>query len=173
MRWRLDLLAVLALAACAAPPRPGGEVRVEVLRMMTLQELDADADRLDSTELRRREVTGVRPFVGAGRVAVTRCALADNELLFSLAVLPDGTGVVPGNLMVVHLGDRDRGELDRAVGPVTQPAWLVRGSMARAWQSSRTLLPWSSLPAEDTVEPAIEQQYHRVKSGMLLRCRAP
>jgi len=156
MPARLGL--VLALAGCAAAPEPppGSEVRAEMVRLIDEQELARDsglrARLLPSAA--RRDAAGVELYAAEGRLAVTRCALAAHEMLFPLAVLPRGIVPEQGDLMRVRLGDET--VPDEALGIVTEPVELERGSVPTA-----------------AMEAGAEGQYFRVEGGWLVRCLAP
>lgn len=172
MRWFFRLCAALVAAGCAAPPAlpPGTEVRAEMVRLLTVQDLERD------TGLRawllpgaaRRDAGDAAAFAAEGRLAVTRCGLVDFEVLFPLAVLPRGIAPEAGELVRVRLGDGVTA--DEALGIVTEPAELERGSMPRASEETLALPPWTATPPEAQPDPFVAAQYVRVTGAWLVRC---
>lgn len=174
MRWVAGLGLFLVAGCSMAPPPAGSEVRMDVMRPATAADVSPEGRFLTEAERRHlRLARGLREAAAAGRVVVARCALADRDLLFAYAVLPDAAMPKWGELIRVRLGDREAGELDLVLGQVTEPAGLVRGSIPYEIVAYRSIVPWSTTAIEGEVSPFVQAQYGKIQSGRVVKCVAP
>ena len=172
---RVAGLAVILAAGCSVPPLPAGSVvRMDVMRVATVGDVSPEGRFLTEAERRHLRVArGLREAAAAGRVVVARCTLADRDLLFAHAVLAEGPVPGSGEAVRVRLGDREAGEPDRVLGPVTDPPGLVRGSLPYEIVAYRSIVPWSTTAIEGEVSPFVRAQYGKIQSGRVVKCLAP
>jgi hypothetical protein len=147
---------------------------MDVVRPATVGDVSPEGRFLTEEERRHlRLARGLREAAAAGRVVVARCALADRELLFAYAALPDGPVPAWGEVVRVRLGNREAGELDRVLGKVTEPPGLVRGYVPYEIVAYRSIVPWSTTAIEGEVSPFVQAQYAKIQSGRVVKCVAP
>jgi len=172
---RVAGLAVILAAGCSVPPLPAGSVvRMDVMRVATVGDVSPEGRFLTEAERRHLRVArGLREAAAAGRVVVARCGLGDGDLVFSLAVLPEGEMRKSGEVVRVRLGGREAGEADRVVGKVTDPPELTRGSLPYEIVAYRSIVPWSTVAVEGEVSPFVRAQYGKIRSGRVVKCVAP
>lgn len=147
------LLVAAALAACAARPEPGAELRAEATARLAAPL--AEEPFLDASRREARRLPALAEAAAAGRAVAARCALGDDDILGFDAVVPPGLEVAPGMLLRIGWGEPARGVPHRVIGPLAGPA-LAGGLLARE------LLPPGFDPWQD---------YAPVRGWLLLRCR--
>jgi hypothetical protein len=164
------LAALLALAACAAPPRPGEELRAEILLVHRPEALARNAAASPEPERSAMESSGFAQAVREGRAVRLRCALAEERPFVTDAIAPAGLALAPGSLVRFALGSASPVVPNRVIGPLDDPA-LTRGRIAREQVGTFQIVPWSATPVLAAVTPEQARDYASVGSGLILRCR--
>lgn len=174
MRW-LASLGLIVLAACSVPPPPpGSEVRMDVMRPAMVSDVLPDGRFLSEADRRFfSRAAGLREAAASGQVVLARCTMGDGDLVFAHALL--GRQPVPksGEVIRVRLGNREAGEPDQVLGPVTDPPGLTRGWLPYEIVAYRSIVPWSTTAIEGEVSPFVQAQYGKIRSGRVVRCLAP
>ncbi len=155
------LVVPLALAACAVPPPPPGEV----IRAEVLWTHRADAPPVPPVTGPALDTGATAAALREGRLLRLRCALGEGAVFLHDAIA-DQPGAHPnGTVVRVAVGPPHR-VLGADGGQV--------GSFARVWTGqSVQLLPWSTAPIEAPATPEVERHHARVRGQFLLRCVAP
>jgi hypothetical protein len=147
---------------------------MDVMRPAMVSDVVPDGRFLD--EERRRffsRAAGLREAAAAGQVVLARCTMGDGDLVFAYAVLGGAAMPRSGEVIRVRLGNREAGESDQVLGPVTDPPGLVRGWIPYEIVAYRSIVPWSTTAIEGEVSPFVQAQYGKLRSGRVVRCLAP
>lgn len=171
MTRRAALLALSVVAACAAPPRAGEELRGEVLFVHAVADMARRAAESPEPERAAMESSGFAQAVREGRAVRLRCALGDDRPLVTDAIAPEGLRVGPGSLVRFTMGSADPVVPNRILGALEDPA-VTRGRIFREVLGMRQIVPWSTTPVLSPVTPEQERVYARQGASLLLRCRA-
>ena len=177
---RLAKASPLGLAACAMAaglmagcatyfPGPGETVTAEVVRPLTVRELDG-----------RRDVAAARPAlkaagigeaeIAAGRVVRVHCGVVTDGWWDSLAVVPEGFGPLDDRVLTVQVldrGDNDRLPVNRVVG---------RSPLGPGGLAYRAIPNWRERGLRDNFERKDPEggppsSYLVVQGSWLVRCR--
>ncbi|MGG5820819.1 hypothetical protein [Falsiroseomonas sp. HW251] len=165
------LAGLLALAACATPPpRPGEELRAEVLFRHDSADMARNVAASPEPERSAMESSGFAQAVREGRAVRLRCALADDEPFVTDAIAPPGLDLRSGSAVRFTLGSTSPAVPNRILGPLDDPA-VQRGWMPRQQVGTFQIVPWSASPVLAPVTAEQERVYARLRAALLVRCR--
>ncbi|MGE4109475.1 MAG: hypothetical protein AB7E73_02125 [Burkholderiales bacterium] len=165
------LSAVLALAACANPPRSGEVVWVSVADIYTPVELNRSFNRPLSGRFESEGFTG--KDIKAGRLLRVSCALGTDYTWGSYAYLPAGMTVKKGEVLRLRIsqpGTDDRMGMNPVLGAVEHFRWpgvLQAYRYIPDWKERNLALNFERIP----LDSGQQGRYEISHGSYVIRCR--
>jgi hypothetical protein len=167
------LLAFAGLWGCASAPPMGAEVTVGIDRAVAVHQLirSGYSASFNVNAQRLRDAGLTEADVAAGRLVQVSCSTMTDGWWDSLAVVPAGMTVRPGQVVrmrVIEATTNERVGLNRISGPVVPalPNGMLANRFIPDWQSRGLSTNYERvvLPAEQ------EGRYHIVQGSYKIKC---